>query len=95
MDGTALEWFKNYLNNRKQYIPSQDLSENCLDIICGDRQGSTFGSLIFLIYVNYLFKASNPLMGLMFADDTNLFLSHKNIDTLFDSMHVELENVLM
>ena len=29
----------------------------------------------------------------MFADDTNLFLSHKNIDTLFDSMNVELANV--
>ena len=27
----------------------------------------------------------------MFADDTNLFLSHKNIDTLFASMNVELE----
>ena len=25
----------------------------------------------------------------MFADDTNLLLSHKNIDTLFDSMNVE------
>ena len=33
-------------------------------------------------------------MELMFADDTNLFLSHKNIDTLFDSMNVELANVL-
>ena len=29
----------------------------------------------------------------MFADDTNLFLSHKNIDTLFAIMNVELENV--
>ena len=28
-------------------------------------------------------------MELMFADDTNLLLSHKNIDTLFDSMNVE------
>ena len=29
----------------------------------------------------------------MFAGDTNLFLSHKNIDTVFVSMNVELENV--
>ena len=27
----------------------------------------------------------------MFADDTNLFLSHKNIDTLFSIMNAELE----
>ena len=32
-------------------------------------------------------------MELVFADDTNLFLLHKNIDTLFDSMNVELTNV--
>ena len=32
-------------------------------------------------------------MEVMFADDTNLFLSHKNIDTLFVSMNKELENV--
>ena len=34
-------------------------------------------------------------MEVMFADDTNLFLSHKNIDTLFAIMNVELENVSM
>ena len=32
-------------------------------------------------------------MELMFVDDTNLFLSHKNIDTLFDSMNIELANI--
>ena len=32
-------------------------------------------------------------MEVIFADDTNLFLSHKNIDTLCASMTKELENV--
>ena len=32
-------------------------------------------------------------MEVMFADDTNFFLSHKNIDTLFADMNMELENV--
>ena len=35
IDGTALEWSKSYLSSRKQYISSQDASENCLEIICG------------------------------------------------------------
>ena len=35
IDGTALEWFKSYLSNRKQHISSQDISKSCLDIICG------------------------------------------------------------
>ena len=44
-----------------------------------------------MIYVNDLFKASSLLMEVMFADDTNFFLSHKYIDTLFAIMNVELD----
>ena len=35
VNGIPLEWLKSYLSDRKKYIASQDVSENCLDIICG------------------------------------------------------------
>ena len=55
-------------------------------------QGSILGPLLFLIFVNDLSKATS-LDPIMFADDTNLFYSNKNIATLFEFVNRELENI--
>ena len=47
--------------------------------------------VLFLIYVNNLHKASSILKPVMFADDTNLFLSDKDINKLFNDINVELQ----
>ena len=43
--------------------------------------------------MNDLPKGSNELSEVMFADDTNLFLSHKNLDLLFTNMNNELYKI--
>ena len=61
-------------------------------IICGVPQGS-LAPLPLLIYVNDLHKASSILKPVMFADDTNLFLSNKDINKLFNDVNVELQKL--
>ena len=81
--GCNLRWFESYLSNRKQFITYGDKQTNIETITCGVPQGSILGSLLFLIFVNDLHKVTKYLDPIMFADDTKLFYSHKNIKTLF------------
>ena len=64
-----------------------------MNIKCGVPQGSILGPLLFLLYVNDLCEVSNILEPIMFADDTNLFYSHKNLKTLFNIVNIELNKL--
>ena len=64
-----------------------------LTIKCGVPQGSVLGPLLFLIYMNDISRCSEILSVILFADDTNLFYSHKNIDKLNKTVNQELKKI--
>ena len=88
-----LKWFTSYLSNRKQYISTDEYNTEMETISCGVPQGSILGPLLFLIFVND-FPQSTLLDPIMFADDTNLFYSNKNIISLFEVVNKELVNIV-
>ena len=71
--GLALEWFKSYLEKRKQYVYCNMMSDMQF-ISCGVPQGSILGPLLFLIYINDLPNSSNIVKFQLFADDTCILL---------------------
>ena len=88
---TNLAWCPSYLNGRKQYIKINESADTLKkDIKCGVPQGSILVPLPFLLYVKDLPNSSNVLVPIMFADDTNLFFEHSNINTLFKTVNDKL-----
>ena len=88
---TNLAWFASYLNGRKQYIKITESADTLKkDIKCGVPQGSILGQLLVLLYVNDLPNSSNVTVPIMFAEDTNFFFEHSNINTLLKTVNDEL-----
>ena len=88
--GVPLDWFKSYFNERQQFVVYNDISSQKIPINCGVPQGSILGPLLFLLYINDICNASDILHYVLFADDTNLFYSHKNLSFLIDQVNHEL-----
>ena len=84
---------KNYLENRKQFVDYKNCQSNMNDITCGVPQGSILGPLLFLLYINDMSKISKLLYFILFADDTNILYSNRDIWQLMNIVNSELKNL--
>ena len=93
--GTALDWFKSYLADRKQFVSLNGFDSGLQNVTCGVPQGSLLGPLLFIVYINDFHFSSDILSFILFADDSSLYYSHKNSQTLLETVNFELSKVTL
>lgn len=78
----AIKWLNDYVYNREQFVSINGCESNRAKLVCGVPQGSVLGPLLFLIYINDLAWISPTVFPILFADDTNIVMSHNDFGSL-------------
>ena len=89
--GNILNWFRSYLDHRKQFVFLNNNKSQTKVITCGVPQGSVLGPLLFIMHINDLNNVSNEIFSILFADDTSVFIEGDNIESAIEILNSELE----
>ena len=89
--GTANNWFRSYLTNRKQFVTINGVDSTPRVMSFGVPQGSVLGPLLFLIYINDLYLSVKYSTARHFADDTCLLIQNKSPKRLKKLLNQDLK----
>ena len=85
-DISSMKWFKSYLINRNQCVQINEYKSE-LD------KGSILGPLLFILFINDLPSHVTDFKIDIFADDTTIYVSHKDLSLINNVLQNELNNI--
>ena len=90
-NGVALQWFKNYLSDRRIVTMVNDTLSDEKVLTHGVPQGSLLGPLLFVIFINDLSSVFRSCHVHLYADDTVIYYSDKNVNVIESVLNTELQ----
>ena len=91
--GIVSKWICSYLETKSQYVRFNGMKSGLHNVTCGIPQGPILGPILFLLYFNDIGNVSNLLYFILYADDTNVFCKHENIDVMCKIVSVGLDKL--
>ena len=87
IDGIELGWFQSYLTHRKQSVLIEQTSSQYREMKIGLPQGTVISPLVFLLFSSDLQYVSKELYSILFADDTAILATNKDVKKLYSLMN--------
>ena len=92
VQGIAAKWFDSG-SNRLQYATHNNVKSDKENVKCKVAQASILGPLLILLYINGLTTMTTTSLSVLFADDTNIFLSGKHLQFMSMTLNEQLTTI--
>ena len=91
--GTELNWFTDYLFNRRQFVQSNGCASDITPVFGGVPQGSIIGPLLFIMHFNAAHTVLQNSKIITYADDTVIFVSGSSLDEVEGKLNNDLQHL--
>lgn len=89
----ANDFFRSYLEGRKQFTVYGEETSSARTCPIGVPQGSILGPLLFILYMDDIATVLSLCSVNLFADDTLVWFSHKNLNMAINVLNSELNRL--
>ena len=92
-DHTVIQWIRSYLHGTQQ-VSIQNRLSDVVAVPSGIAQGTVLGQILYIFYINDIFKCTKYVKKSSFADDCIMYLSGNIWNDLRRKMHIDFDAVI-